>query len=112
MPEKPKVEQWIETELWNFAHALALDLGLPKSAEDVIHRSMASVIHISHAPTPAPEPTAGLKEAYDKLLDCARRDDEGNLVVYLYEAQEAREKARAEKAEARLAEIEKERSGQ
>ena len=55
MPEKPKVEQWIETELWNFAHALALDLGLPKSAEDVIHRSMASVIHI--APTPAPEPT-------------------------------------------------------
>lgn len=40
-------------------------------------------------PTPAQPATEPLKQTYDKLLDCARRDGEGNLVVYLYEAQEA-----------------------
>jgi hypothetical protein len=35
--------KWIETELWNFAHGLALDLDLP-DADAKIHKAMAAAI--------------------------------------------------------------------
>ena len=37
-------DEWIETELWNFVHAAALDLELPKSAEMLLHHSMVAAI--------------------------------------------------------------------
>lgn len=43
-PVTAEPEEWMRTELWNFAHALALDLNLPKSAEKRIHTSMVQVI--------------------------------------------------------------------
>lgn len=61
----PDVEgmQWIETELWNHAHALALDLNLPHSSEAAIHQSMKAAIIAAHSvPKVAPVEGMGARE--------------------------------------------------
>jgi hypothetical protein len=37
-------EEWIETEMWNFVHGAAINLGLPESAEKRLHHEMKVVI--------------------------------------------------------------------
>jgi len=48
---------WIDTELWNFAHALAIDLGVGTDREKLIHNSMRGAI-LAHngAAEPVPLP--------------------------------------------------------
>lgn len=40
-------EEWINTELWNFVHAAALELELSEDKEAVLHRNMKTVIRIA-----------------------------------------------------------------
>jgi hypothetical protein len=37
-------DEWMNTELWNFVHAAALELNLSEDSEQLLHRSMAQAI--------------------------------------------------------------------
>jgi len=76
-------EQWLETELWNFAHALALDLSSGHQAEQVIYNAMRGAV-IAHS-----------NYAARQFLRCVERADKA-------EAERGYWQTRAETAELKV----------